>query len=751
MDKDTNENVSRDNRLAPSQVALKPTLVRPESSRAAVARLVVTNGPRPENQFAHYWNVILDHKLLVSAAFFVPLILAVAVALLQSSRYRATTTIELMQMNQNFLNLNNVDPNAPLSASSDRGDSYTQTQLELLKRDALVERVVKSLKLDQDPKFTAVSSGLHFLHSGGVLNPVRIATARAQKDLRVQQRRQSNLVDVSFQSSDPKLAVNFVNTLAQQAMDENVEARSDLSRNVGIWLEQRLGDLRKKLYSSEQELEQYNAQNALVPLDDKSSSEQALIQQWEQQLAKVQTDRIHRESLYIMARSANADALPEVLDDAALKEYDIRLADLKRQQAELTASLTSDHPKVQRVTAQIADLESTIAQARSRILNRLQNEYTSAEQEERSMGAAFATQLSKASALAQKQIHYNTLKRELETTQNMYDDMLKRVNDAELGAAARTAAIRVVDTANAAEKEDLLQARMFIGGIGAFSGLLLAGLLVFVVDQCNTTIRAPGHMPALLNVPELGVIPAIKKKSSVFITAESRLAFEVLDSFHSAIRSILFALEDSNSNRLIIVSSPGPGEGKTTVTAHLGTVLADIGYRVLLIDADMRRAYLHKMFGISNGSGFSETLADSEPVTIEAVEPYLQRVFTPGKGSLDVMPAGACLRDPFSHVHASRAKELFDILRGRYDVILVDTPPVLLVPESRVIGRMADSCVLVFRAGKTTMNAATGAEQRMAADGIPLLGTILNDCPSRHAAYGAYGYYGDSAFRSANG
>jgi polysaccharide biosynthesis transport protein len=724
--------------------ALRPTVVRPGASPGELAPRIIVGAPSSENQFAHFWGVILDHKLLVATAILVPLLLAGLVAALQPAGYRAVTTMELLMVNQNFLNLRELDPNTPLSSTSDRGDSYTQTQLELLKRDVLVERVVRKLKLDRNPRFVSHRTMLH-PQAQTATDPaerIRAAVETAQKKLRVQQLRQSNLVEVSFLDANPKLCVDFVNTLAQAAVDENTEARTDLSRSVGRLLEQQLSGLREKLSNAEQELQNYSAETGLVPADEKTGSDQALLQKWEDQLAKVQTDRIHKQSQYLVAQSANPDALPEVLDDPALKEYKERLADLRRQEADLETSLTADHPKVQRVKAQIADLQTTIAGARTNILNRLRNEYTAAQQEERSVDAAFATQTSKASLMAQKEIHYDTLKRELETTQSMYEDMLKRVNDAELGSVARTAGIRIVDTANTAEKQNLMQTRVFIGGIGLFSGFLLAGLLVFVLDQTANTVQEPGHMPALLRVPELGIIPAMRKPGTSPFSISSRPPFEVVDSFHSVITSILFTLEEGKSSRLIAVSSPGPGEGKTTVTANLGKVLSEVGHRVLLIDADVRMASLHKMFGIDNHSGFADILLDSKPITSQAVECHVRRVLTPSKGCLDVITAGEGSVSPFSLGHTRRATELVATLRDSYDLILLDTPPLLLVPESRVIGRIMDWCILVLRAGKTTLDAAIGAQQRMAEDGIPLMGTILNDCHPRRASYRYYGGYG---------
>lgn len=716
------------------------------------------NPPRTQNQFAHFWGVIMDHKLAVCAAFLIPFGIGLAVAALQPSEYKATTTLELLEMNQNFLNLKEIDPTTPISSGTEKGDSNSQTQLELLKRDVLVERVVRKLHLDQNPEFTAhkgvlhgVLSILHLHRTKRAQDPaerVRAAVAAAQSKLKVALLRQSNLMEISFQDSDPKICANFVNTLAQEGMEENMRARTELGRNVGTWLSQHLSDLRGKLDSAEHELQTYSANAGLPPTSDKAAGEDSRLTRLEDSLGKAQTDRIHRESRYLTALSANPDALPEVLDDPALKEYRVRLSELRRQEAELGAGLTAENPKVQRVQAQIAELQATIAEARTNILNRLHNEYASAQKEEQADAAALAKQSSTASAAAQKEIHYNTLKRELETTRNMYEDVLKRVNDTELISVTQASGMRIIDAATSPEKQDLSKIRTFIGGIGAFAGLLLAGLCTFVLDQANNTVKAPGHMPSLLNVPELGIIPAMGKPNRNLLTITDGPPLAALGSFHSVITSILFALEKGDGKRLIAVSSPGPTEGKTTVTANLGMVLSEVGHRVLLIDADVRMPSLHTMFGIKNETGLTDILADSEPISAASVKSSVQRVLTGTVGTLDVLTAGERALGTFSLLHSKRTSELVESLRNDYDLILVDTPPLLLVPESRVIGRMTDWCILVLRAGKTTVDAALDAQQRMAEDGIPLLGTILNDCKTRQASYR---YYGDYSTRRLNG
>jgi capsular exopolysaccharide synthesis family protein len=290
--------------------------------------------------------------------------------------------------------------------------------------------------------------------------------------------------------------------------------------------------------------------------------------------------------------------------------------------------------------------------------------------------------------------------------------------------------------------------------------------VIFVLDQTSNTLRLPGYAPALLSVMELGIIPSARKSDRsrlagsqarrVFSKAkpenpgaislglqrqpERRAINEVSspfdDSFRSSINSILFALDEGSEHRVIAVSSPGAGDGKTTIAANLGSILSEIGNRVLLIDADLRKPALHTMFGIENGDGLSDLLSSAEPVSSESVQALVRR---PENSNLDVLTAGTPGAAAFDLFQSNRIAELIEAVRKDYKLILIDTAPLLLIPESRTLGRLADWSILVLRAGRTTEEAAIAARQQMVDDGIPLLGTILNDCNRLRGVYG-YSY-----------
>lgn len=742
---------------------------------------------RDANQLSRYWAAVCDHKLLAGLILMACTGIAVLVAVLEPTNYKAKASIELLGVNANFLNLQSVDPTGPISSGSS-AESYTQTQLELLKSDSLIARAVKKTHLDESDRFLAHSStaalqpvrGL--LTSAGLMKPpqssqrtmspaarLHRAVEVAQKHLKVQQLHQSSLVELTYEDSDPKVALDFVNAVAQEAVEENMESRRSLSRNVGDWLGGHLTDLRSKMDTAEKDLLDYTARSGLLSTNEGTSVDDARLQRLQDQLARAQADRIQKETRNTVASIADPQSLPEVLDDPALKEYRMKLADLRRQEAEMSSAFTPAYPKARHLQAQIAELESTIANERSNIRSRINNEYSAAKRNEDAVTTAYSAQSTKVGGLAQKTIHYNTLKRELETTRSMYEDMLKRVNDTELASIVRSSGLRIVDAATFPDPPNPSKA-IFVSSIGLFAGLLITGAVVFIMDQTSNTVSMPGYAPALLSVRELGIIPSAGKDErnrlaalrgrATFPTSASTNGTSITlglhtpsgpgavqgspeggsssfeDSFRSSINSILFALHEGSEHRVIAVSSPGPGEGKTTITANLGSVLADIGNRVLLIDADLRKPALHGLFGIDNRKGLADLLAGEQPISGDSVR---ELVHHPTSANLDVLTAGLPNTAAFGLFQSRRIVELINAVRKDYKLILIDTAPLLMIPESRTLARLADWSILVLRAGRTTDDAAIAAREQMVNDGIPLLGTILNDCKRLRNSYG-YSY-----------
>jgi polysaccharide biosynthesis transport protein len=281
-------------------------------------------------------------------------------------------------------------------------------------------------------------------------------------------------------------------------------------------------------------------------------------------------------------------------------------------------------------------------------------------------------------------------------------------------------------------------------GLGLISGFFIAVVLMFMRDRADRKIQAPGDSDLYLNVSELGVIPSDEKErrrprmlfrpgaagepaaDKLELATFERRHSSIAEAFRVTLTSILFSAQQTTHPRVLAISSANAGDGKTTVVSNLAIALAQAGQRVLLIDGDMRLSRLHQIFEIDHSAGLSEVLAGKTRMTVRETKVpnlFLLPAGTSGDGNL--------LFKPSLSEHIKR-------LRTEFDMLLIDTPPMLQIPDARVLGRHADAMVLVIRAARTSRHAARLACARLADDGIPLLGTVLTDWNAKSA--GGYGY-----------
>ena len=716
-----------------------------------------------EVELVRLLRVIWARKFVVLAAALACAAIGLFVALKQTPIYESSAMVELLGINENFMNMRDVDPNTKTAGSTP--DSHVETEIQLLHSRALISRVVQKLGMVPSAPVDHGQSLLSRLNPFSSpqprkIDPMKSAVDGALQSLKVEQIRDSNLLRITFDDADPELAANFVNTLAQQAIEQNVDERGNLNQRVGGWLGKQVALLRTRMEQAEAELQAYSRKTGLIYTGEKQNVADTRLQQLETELASAQAARIQRESQYMLAKGADPDSLPQVLDNGPLKGYQVKLADLERQKAELEATLTPQNPKVKQVAAQISQIQTTIERERKDVLTRIGNEYNTAKKRESLLTSAYQSQTGVVSDQAEKAIHYNTLKREVDTTRDLYEAMLRRVNDAEVVSAIRASDMRVVDPASPAPAPHSPN-KPLLTGIGLVSGLLIGLTVVFVQEQRDRTIQQPGHSALLLDITELGVIPSAKASGAKLLSGppkpeqaangpkslltmnrkttglESAVAATghslFTDSFRGVVNSILFSGGEHAAMRTLLVSSPNEGEGKTTSVCNLGAAFAEIGRRVLLIDADFRKPRLHDIFSVPNDRGLLNLLSGDEG----SLDP-LDLVRETGTERLSILPTGVTSRALSTRIHSERLGSLLNRLRSQYDLILIDSAPLLLVPESRVLARSADALVLVLRAGVTTVDLAVAARRRAVEDRIPLIGTILNDWKPEITGYGYY-------------
>jgi succinoglycan biosynthesis transport protein ExoP len=726
-----------------------------------------------DSMIMEYLRILRRHRRSIIAFALVGLALAVAITAFQTPVYRATTSLEVLNLNEDFMNLKQSNPVSDTDSSYDT--SEVQTQVKILQNGELLDRVVAKLdpvhksgeqKTEAAMPLTGWRAWLKMPRSGGSTFRQALLN-KAARSLKVRATPRTRIIELTIDSTDPRLASDFANTLGNEFIQQNLEARWKTTQGMGDWLSRELGDARDKLAHAEDALQTYARNSSLIFTSDDSSVATEKLQQIQQELSAATADRIAKQSRYELAETATPDALPDVLNDQGYRDAQAKFNDLQRQIAELSAIYNPDFSKLKQALAQVATLHDALDRNRANIIARIKNEYTDAKRRESLLSATYDSQTHEVTGQGEKAIQYNILKREVESSRQLYDVMLQQLKQSAIATALRASNVRIVDPA----KTPLFPASPSLPinlALGTLFGLFAGVGVVLIRERADRTLQQPGHAQFWTDLPELGVIPSASfeggktlnagyarvklveespnrkigvtfgrgKDSVELITWERRPSF-MAEAFRTVLTSILFIGENGSSPRMLTFTSAAAGDGKTTVVSNLGIALSEIGRKVLIIDADLRRPRQHRIFDVPNEEGLS-TLLKSLESNPDALASLVQDTRVPG---LSVLPSGPATQAAANLLYSPRLTELLTGAKREYDMVLVDTPPMLQMTDARILGRMTDAVILVARAEHTTRDALMAATKRLGEDRIRVLGTILNDWNPKRSLNGYYGYY----------
>lgn len=721
-----------------------------------------TEGPLEEGSgFMEYWRMVRRHPYILIAAFILGGTAGFMTTLRQPRIYQARVTLEIQGLNEDFLNMRNINPTVS-GASGFYPEIDIQTQVRIIESRALNDRVVARMVAAGSPGNLIppdrLTSWRRVLKAEpptqGALWQQALSTAAGS--IHGRNTALTRIIEVTCDSTDPRVASTFLNLLSEEYIEQNLEARWRSTEHTGEWLTRQLQDLKSKLERAQSDLQAYGTATGLIFTSDKSSNvddlQLAQLGGLQKELTEAEADRVRKEARFGMISNTPVDTLPDILDDHALAESQRTLVDLRRQQAQLRVSFTPNHPEVRRVEAQMASLEGELVRQRDRILQRIKNDFEAAQYREKLLTASYQAQARRVSEKAAQIVHYNLLKREVDTTRELYESMLQKLKEASVASALRATNIRVVDAAESPGipyRPDVPRTAM----AGVLAGLVFGIAVIVLRERSDRTIQGPGEAIYYLKVPELGVVPiasfslrgAQGSRGGMLQPAGTSLELStwndktsiVAEAFRNTLTSILFSDQNAEAWRVIVVTSASPREGKTTLVSNLSVALAEIQSRVLLVDGDTRRPRVHSVFGLENTFGLTDILGGDGPLEWDAIERAIQPTAVP---HLFILPSGKS-RHSSNLLYSTRLPELLRLVRARFDTTLIDTPPMVNIADARVFGRHADGVILAIRSTVTTRDSALRAKQRLSEDGITVIGTILNAWNPNLPGYKYYKYY----------
>ncbi len=544
----------------------------------------------------------------------------------------------------------------------------------------------------------------------------------------------SRLVDLKFTSTDPQLAADMANAHAKAYIQQNLEYKFAASKDATDWLSERLGEQRKKVEESEAALQKYKEEHDAVAVEDRQNIVVQRLGDLNSAVTKVKTARIEKEAQYNQLKSIQGtpavESFPAVVANDYIQKLKSELGDLQRQQAQLGEKYGDRHPEMIKIRSAVQSTQAKLDLEVSKVVQSVQAEYQAALAQERSLVGALDSQKGEALSLNRKGIEYSVLNREAESNRQVYEALLQRTKETGISGELKASNIRVVDTAEV-PRWPILPRRQTDLTTAALSGLVLAIGLVFLFEYFDNRIKSPQELRAHLGLSFLGMVPAIDGSGPSLVSGA------VPPHFAEAIRNVrtnvLFSSADEGV-RTIVVTSAGPGEGKSLFSANLSVSLAQAGQRVLHVDADMRRPRVHEIFEFSQEPGLSNLLVgDCKPS--EAVRKVT------GVPGLAVLPAGMIPPNPAELLGSKRFDEYFATLSELFDYVIIDSPPVLAVADASILANTASGVVFVVGADPTSRHAARAAIDQLVAVQAHVIGAVLNRVDLEHNPYYYSTYY----------
>src|SRR5215469_5574855 len=705
-----------------------------------------------ESPIFHYLRLLRKRRWWVLATLAIVFALSVITTLRATRLYQATSKIAVFPENPNVLGFKDLENDSP---SVPDYDVALQTQAEILRSDALAIQVIAAMHLDQDPRFTGVKAlppnSDDVIHSSNIESDPATAAGLLgafHGGLNVQTIPNSQLIEVSYTHPDPQLSAEVVNSLVKTFIEQNFKTKYESVTQTSDWLSKELADLQLRVQTSEEKLVRYQKEHSILGIDDKQNIVTSKLNELNEELTKAEFDRIQKETDYKLAVEGDPASFAKGEDSNGLMaRLQATEADLETQYAQITTQFGSGYPKEEELGNQLKQVRKEMADERTSSLSRLRDGYLSAVEKEKMLGGEFDQQKKQANQLNESAIDYSILKRDADSNRELYDSLQQRLKEAGVSAGLKSSNIRIVDlalTPTSPVAPRVAQNLMlgFLGGLAA--GIALA----FALENMDKTVRSVDEASVISTLPALGAIPLQASRNghlrtlatgwregqteSLALVTHARPKSGAAEAYR-ALRTAILLSTHGAPPRVILVTSPSPQEGKTTIAANAAIVLAQRGSRVLLVDADLRRPGLERMLGLRPKGGLSTLISGVEKAE-DVIHPFTD------VPNLWVLPSGPIPPQPAELLGSDVMRNHISRWRDEFDHVVIDSPPCLSVTDAVVLSTSVDRILLVARYGQTSKPALRRACGLLMQVNARVLGVVLNAFDQR--ADGYYYYYG---------
>jgi polysaccharide biosynthesis transport protein len=745
-----------------------------------------TKPQRKEIDLLEYWRVVVKRRWVLATFAGVLVAFVAVLSFTATPLYRATATILIDEPSASLVNIQDV-LNSGAYYQSDYLGTYFNTQLKLLTSRSLAERVAKKLNLGARPEFrtartsrtSPVQAVKGFLSlrwafpgkkaataGGGPAAPAASYAFAILDGLGISPVPETRIVQVSYTSSHPVLAADIVNTLVEEFVSYSVETRYEATKQTSEFLSETIAQLREDLKKKEEDLQKYGEEKKLLFLNDKESSVVNKFSDVNSAFTEAQIDRFKKEALYRELRDLNINALPESVNNPVIQALKSSYSQAKSDYEEKSKFYRPDYPEMVKLRARLDSTKTALEEEIRKVVGAAEADYRAALNKERSLQGLLDSQRTDVVRMNNNAILYRSLQIEVDNMRNLLGTLVSKQNEIQVSSqlgGLRTSNIKIVDRALVPSgpftpnvRRNLMMALL----LGLFGGLGLA----FLVEYVDNTVKGPEDVEKLTGLPSLGIIPylsadGLKRKPAPYgqyrysygaegdvrkevfpEVSEIELInhlfpkFSIAEDYRTVRTSILFSHADSSPKTVCFTSSM-PQEGKTATVSNMAISFAQLEGKVLLIDADLRKPRLHKVFQTRNLVGLSGFLAGKIASDEAILKTSIENIW--------IIPSGPHPPNPAELLNSKRMRDLLAGVKDRFDTVLIDTPPVLAVIDPVIVSSLADCTVLVVQAGKTTRRALAKAVNEVRKAKAEIIGVVFNEVKmgrqGRSAPY--YHYY----------
>ncbi len=707
--------------------------------------------------FHTFW---LRKWLLISVVVFITLISMLVIFQL-IPRYTAETQLVI------GINSSKVVDIEQVISGNFTGDSAVLGEMEVIKSRELAKRVIEKLHLDKNKEFNSSLKKPEFFSQFSLKDMLPVDWQQAlglvtigdesdeDKNLKLQtvltnnflgklkvnQVKSSQIVNLSYESENSKLAAEIVNEIADQYIIGQLQAKFDATKKATDWLDKQLTELKQKVKYSEQAVEIFRQKHGLINVSKETGLSQQQLSQINSQLIIARAETAGAQAKYshvanILKSGDDIDSVAEVLNSPLIQSLRQQGAEVRRSYSEMSVEYGKKHPRMIQMQAKLNEVGVNIRAEVKKIAAGLRSELTVSRSRVRSLARSLKKIEKKTGGNNKNEVQMRALEREASANRALFETFLSRFKETASTQGIEQADARVISFAEPPLSPSYpKKKRMLI--ICAMLALMFAIALVFILEMLNPGVRSPEQIQEIFNMATLGIVPmnsGSKTEPHQYLLdkPQSSLAEAI-----NTLRVSLSVLNPDSKVKTILITSSVPSEGKTTLSLLIARQSAKNGQKVVIVDTDFRRPAIEKQLKIENSLGLTDLLAQQD---LELDDVLLEDE----KSGMKILAKGqAGLVNPTDLFASQRMKIIIDSLKERFDLVILDTPPVMAVPDARVLSALVDKVIFTLAWDDTPRKVALSALHQLQREGHDnIAGIVLQKVNiKQYGRYGNSGYY----------